>query len=93
MPTAIPEQLVERIPMEGTPFTINRSGEVWRLCWGLYAISPEMKTEKAVRKYLRDNLWQVVASLAISINDAFQRKTEFEKQKEQKNEEKEKNKG
>lgn len=81
-PTAIPEQLVEVIPIEGTPFTANRSDKVWCLCWGIYAISPEMESKKQVLKYLRDNMWNVVASLAISIADAYNKKLEFEKENE-----------
>lgn len=60
-------ELIERIPMEGTPFTAIRKEDIWFLSWGNYRLSEERGSLKEIEVFLNTNMWDIIAVYTISV--------------------------
>ena len=60
-------EIKEAKEMKGTPFYAVRYYEEWYIMWGNYIISKPQKTEAECKKFLKTNLWDVIAVYALSV--------------------------
>lgn len=77
--SASSEKLIERIEIEGTPFTATKHtsdqvGEIWFLTWGPYMISPPAENLKECYDMLENNFWGIVASYVLAVMRAMKEK-------------------
>lgn len=59
------EKLIDRHPLEGTPFHIHTRKEEKFLCLGIHRMSPGLATDEEVYQFMSDNTWIIIAQMII----------------------------
>lgn len=59
----------ERTPLEGTPFTMAKTEKGYTMLMGFYALTPTLKTKRAVTNYLNKNEWNIMVNVIHAMLD------------------------
>jgi len=77
----IPEkQLLERRDIPGTPFTAVRNDDKWLLTFREFLLSRPMESYEEIELFLKTNMWDVTASMCISLYQVMEQEAELRKQ-------------
>lgn len=64
------KELIERIRIDGTPFTATKYGEEWHLMMGRYRLNKEpIKTYADIIEYMEIEKWNIVLMIAAIIEE------------------------
>lgn len=68
------DELIERIPITGTPFTIIRNEERYELVMGRFKLAPHpFNSEQEVLQYINTNEWYIVVQMIMAVfNDLIE---------------------
>lgn len=61
------DYLIEREPIEGTPFTLVTHEEMSFITWGAYRLTENRPTKEMALELLTTNMWDVIAVYVISV--------------------------
>jgi len=57
-------ELVQKQPIEGTPFVLVRKEDKFFLVMGKYRVSPVLESEQDAKDYVFTNTWNLIATVA-----------------------------
>lgn len=61
-------ELVKKVKMVGTPFTVIQYGEKWYLMMGRYRLNEDpYNTQLEAEKYLEENTWDVILKMIVIV--------------------------
>lgn len=61
--------VVQREPVEGTPFTIAKNDKGYTLLMGLYALTPTFKTKTALKSFWQKQEWNIIINMLHAMLD------------------------
>lgn len=60
-------KLIDREPLEGTPFTIIKDEEGWMLVMGKYALTTKKETREELTTYIQEEMWNTIVKITVII--------------------------
>lgn len=70
-------ELIKRLPIENTPFTMVVQENETFITLGQYKLSPDVENIEGVKKYLEENKWEItMALIAIIVKSELEVKNE-----------------
>lgn len=60
-------EILEKVPIENTPFVAVKNNDAWIITWGAFLISPPQESLEDCIKYMQEKMWHVIAAFCVSL--------------------------